>query len=273
MICKELKPTLQQIVALLKENTKRKMMKKTFLLLTVIFMGFGFGSNLANKAQSAYEKPIPLSPTLINQPRSAMPQPTPPANTSVAANTRKTTNDALPQKIDDETARSPVYQINSKHCTNHDGDASEGDEFVRHCKAYGNYFLHAAGFDRRVNYGIASTNSKSAFDVMLFPLETEAAAKFVRADLYDQKLGDYLEWRLDDKGKPYAVIVHASFYKNTGSAKTFLNPKNKVAEFVLLRGLAGYEDLKADLPTVNTPFNPDEQARMIAYKFWESKRK
>ena len=182
-------------------------------------------------------------------------------------------NESLPRKIDRETASSPVYPINSKQCTNHDRDASEGETFVRHCKAYGNYFLHASGFNRLVNYGIASTNPKDTFDVMLFPLETSDAAKYVRADLYDQKLGDYLEWRLDDKGKPYAVVVHAYFYKNMGSAKTFLNPKNKVAEFVLVRGLAGYEDLKTDLPTVNTPFNPDEQARMIAYKYWESHRK
>lgn len=192
---------------------------------------------------------------------------------SIGAASAQKANDASPQKINDETARSPVYPINSKHCTNHDGEGSEGDDFVRHCKAYGNYYLRASGFDYRVNYGIVSADPKVAYDVMLFPLETGAASKYARADLYDQKLGQTIEWRLDAGGKPYAVIVRASFYKNTGSSKTFLNPKNKVAEFVLVRGLAGFEDLKEDLPTAETPFNPDEQARMIAAKFWERKQK
>lgn len=180
-----------------------------------------------------------------------------------------TANEVLPRKISDDTAVSPVYKLNSKYCKNRDQDASEGEDFRRECKAYGNYVLGLSGSDYRVNYGIESNNPKINFLVMLFPLETGAAAKYVRADRYDQKLADKIEWLLNAQGKPYAIIVHASFYKNIGSAKTFANPANKVAEFVMLRGLAGYEKLNEDLPTVNTPYNPDEQARMIAAKYLE----
>lgn len=201
-------------------------------------------------------------------------EPTPPCRKPSAAAVQKSpTAESLPEKIDAATAVSPVYQINSKNCTNHNGEGSEGEDILRRCKGYGDYYLRASGFDYRINYGIESNNPKKNFLVMLFPLDAGAAAKYVRADLYDQKLADRIEWRLNTRGKPFAVIVRASFYKNIGSAKTFSIPKNKVAEFVFVRGLAGYEDLKEDLPTVNTAYNPDEQARMLAAKYLEKNRK
>ena len=51
------------------------------------------------------------------------------------------------------------------------------------------------------------------------------------------------------------------------------NPKNKAAEFVFVRGLAGYEDIKFDVPTASTAHNPDEQARYLAYKAFEKHAK
>lgn len=180
--------------------------------------------------------------------------------------------ESLPRRVDQETAVSPVYRINSRYCRNKDAeDGSEGEDFVRECKGYGGYVLRASGFDYRINYGIKSADPQKTFDVMLFPLEAGAAAEYVRADLYDQKLADTIEWRLDSHGKPFAVLVRAAFYKNTGSARTFLNPKNKVAEFIFVRGLAGYEDLKEDVPTAGTAYNPEEQARLIAQKYLEKR--
>ncbi len=108
---------------------------------------------------------------------------------------------------------------------------------------------------------------------MLFPLEEGAAAKYVRADLYDEKLAEQIEWRLDERGAPYAIIVRASFYKNTGSAKTFADPKNKAAEFIFVRGLKGFEDLQEDLPTTGTAYDPLEQARALAAEFLTRRRK
>ena len=227
-------------------------------LLTGAFLTFGGGLNEKSQAASAPDAPTTM-PTPVSRTKAKTP--------------KAQTKESLPEKIDNETAVSPVYKINSKNCANHDDEASEGMSFVRRCKGYGNYFLSASGSDYRVNYGIESSNKSKNFSVMLFPLETGEAAKYVRADLYDEKLGDKIEWRLDAQGKPFAIIVRASFYKNTGSAKTFSNPKNKVTEFVFVRGLAGYENLKEDLRTVNTPYNTDEQARMIAAEYLEKHRK
>lgn len=199
-------------------------------------------------------------------------EPTPPASESKTTNTNKSQpNKALPQEVDDETAHSPVYDINSRNCKNRDELGSEGEDFVRVCGGYGGYSLDIAGMDYRKNYSIASV--KKSFRVMLFPLEDGEAEKYVRADLYDEKLGDKIEWRLDQKGQPYAVIVRVFFYKNIGSAKTFKNPRHKVAEFLLVRGLAGYEDLKIDIPTTGTAYNPNEQARMLAAKYLEKHHK
>lgn len=181
-------------------------------------------------------------------------------------------DDALPRKSDEQTAVSPIYPINSKSCRQRDAMMTEGDEFYRECPGYGAYLLRATGSDYRINYGIVSKKPANAFEVMLFPLEDGAAAKYVRADLYDEKLLENIEWRLDKRGAPYAVIVRATFYKNIGSAKTFANPKNKAAEFVFVRGLAGYEDLKEDLPTVGTAYNSIEQARAIAAEFLARRR-
>lgn len=190
-----------------------------------------------------------------------------------AQSAASTANDALPRKSDDQTAVSPIYPINSKNCRRRDAMASEGDEFYRECSGYGDYLLRATGSDYRINYGIVSKNPSKAFEVMLFPLEEGAAERYVRADLYDEKLAEKIEWRLDERGAPYAIIVRAAFYKNTGSAKTFANPKNKAAEFVFVRGLAGFEDLKEDLPTTGTAYNPLEQARAIAADFLARRRK
>lgn len=194
------------------------------------------------------------------------------AKNSVAKTSSKTASQAvndesLPRKIDDQTAVSPIYQISSKNCRNRDSRASEGDDFYRECKGYGEYLLRATGSDYRINYGIVAKNPQSDFSVMLFPLGEGAASKYERADLYDEKLSDQIEWRLDEQGRPFAIIIRVSFYKNTGSAKTFSNLKNKRAEFIFVRGLAGFEDLKEDLPTVGTAYNPLEQARAIAAEF------
>lgn len=171
-----------------------------------------------------------------------------------------------------QTAESPVYPKNSPSCQKRDDQASEGDEFVRKCKAYGNYSLWASGFGEMINYRIRSNSSNSEFVSYLFPLESGDADKYRRADLYWQKLGSKIYWILDEKGKPFAFFVHAAFYKNKGKTKISITPKNKAAEFVLLRGLEGWRDIDTDFDAVGTAYNPDEWAKKIAYEIREKKR-
>ena len=228
------------------------MKRKTFLLFWLLCGAV----ILCHKAAAQNKKPIKGGAVKTSASKTSS------KNKSSAAQ-----NESLPRKINDQTAVSPVYAVNSKNCRNRDSNASEGDEFYRECKAYGDYILRATGSDYRINYGIVLTNPSDNFEVMLFPLEDGAAAKYERADLYDEKPADEIEWRLDAGGKPFAFIVRVAFYKNIGSAKTFNEPKNKRAEFIFLRGLAGFEHLKEDLPTDGTACNPLEQARMLAAEF------
>lgn len=163
----------------------------------------------------------------------------------------------------------PAINTVTNQCKNDDENTSEGDTFRRLCKGTANYSLVLYGSDYCINYGIE--NSAHDFITYLLPLDDDGeSSKYNRADKYDHKLSDKIEWRLAN-GKPFAVIVRVLFYKNTGSAKTFANPKNKAAEFVFVRGLKGFENLKYDLATVGTAYNPDEQARMLADKFFEEK--
>lgn len=178
-------------------------------------------------------------------------------------------DEAGPVQLDAEKAVSPIYSVSSPNCQEKDDQGSEGDEFVRKCPGYGNYSLWASGFDDQVNYRIESDDPKDEFFVMLFPLETDQAAAYVRADQFVQKLDGQIEWQLDPKGKPYAVIVRSAFYKNLGDVNRSVRPQNKVAEFLLVRGLSNHRDLQYDIPTTDTPYNPVEQARMLAYKALE----
>lgn len=163
----------------------------------------------------------------------------------------------------------PLYNVSSKSCKTDEAYLSEGDDYGKVCAGSGKYKLLISGFGTQINYGIGVP--KTDFSVYFFPLATGAAAKFERADLYKEKLVGQIEWRLAD-GVTFAAIVRAEFYKNTG-AKTAVNPKNKAGEFVFVRGLKGFEDLKEDLDAIQTAFNVQEQAHKIADEFYEQKKK
>lgn len=164
----------------------------------------------------------------------------------------------------------PVFTAASRECKTDDSYMSEGDELGKVCPGSGKYKLLLSGAAARVNYGIVVP--KTDFAVYLHPLEQGAAENFVRADLYDEKIGSQIEWRMAD-GVPFAVIVRMAFYKNTGRRKNFANPKSKAAEFIFVRGLRGFEDLQEDLTTTDTAYDAQEQAHKIADEFYEQKRK
>ena len=51
------------------------------------------------------------------------------------------------------------------------------------------------------------------------------------------------------------------------------NPKNKAAEFVFVRGLAGYEDIKFDVPTASTAHNPTSRPATWRTRLLKNTRK
>ncbi len=184
---------------------------------------------------------------------------------SAAANTSAQT-----KEIKFTSAFSPLPTLAAKNCKTDDAYLSEGDDFGKVCPGNGKYKLLISGFGSQINYG--AVIPKTDFAVYFFPLETGAAQKFERADLYREKIVGQIEWRLAD-GVPFAAVIRAQFYKNKGGAKAGKNSAVKVGEFVFVRGLKDFEDLQEDLETAQTAFNPIEQAHKIADEFYERKRK
>ena len=240
----------------------------TFVLSILTFVLFAAGCSALNRLSAVSEKKSSGGKTVSQTTDSADPSaanisPTPPIN---AANVKKTpAAELLPRKIDEDTAESPVYALTSKNCRR----VEATDDFIVKCKAYGDYILTATGYDDINHYSLEPKNAAAGFVIDLMPLAAGDAAKYQYNDKFVQKLGDKITWLLDDKGRPFAIFVHASFYKAGGGGKTFNNPKNKVAEFVFLRGLSASEDLDHDIQAVDTAYNPDEWARKVAYEILE----
>lgn len=245
-------------------------------LLTIIFLLIALGatgcdatSKIAaggKDANSANTSP-PADNQAGNQSVNVTIVPTPQSAKSANAS-KAPVKESLPRKIDADTAESPVYNFNSKNC-----ERLATDDFVYKCKAYGDYILTGGGYDGINNYSVEPKNADAGFVIDLIPLLEGDAKQYLRNEKFVQKLGDKITWLLDDKGKPFALFVHASFYKAAGGAKTFSNPKNKVAEFVFLRGLSVSEEMDHDIQAVDTAYNPDEWARKVAYEVLEKNKR
>ena len=246
---------------------------KKLLTIISLFLALGAaGCDAANKIATGSKdtNSTNVSPSVANQTdNQSVNAPTAPTPQTKSANVNKAPiKEPLPHKIDKDTAESPVYDFNSKNC-----ERQATDDFVYKCKAYGDYILSGGGYDGINNYSIEPKNADAGFFVDLLPLAEGDAKEYLRNEKFVQKLGDKIIWLLDDKGKPYALFVHASFYKAAGGAKTFGNPKNKVAEFVFLRGLSASEEMDHDIDAVDTAYNPDEGAKKIAYEVREKSQK
>jgi hypothetical protein len=259
------------------ENRKKNRIKamKNFIVPTILtFILFAAGCDSLTKPAAVSDGKTNINTAVSQTTNSAAPDaanvsPTPATNKNAAANVKKTPSaESLPRKIDKDTAESPVYAFNSKNC-----EREATDDFIYKCKAYGDYILTGGGYEGINNYSIEPKNQDAGFYVDLMPLSEGDAKEFLRNEKFVQKLGDKITWLLDDKGKPYAIFVHASFYKAAGGAKTFANPKNKVAEFVFLRGLSKSEEMDHDIDAVDTVYNPDEWAKKIAYEVREKSQK
>ena len=160
-------------------------------------------------------------------------------------------------------ATTQLYSKDDKACRNDDDYASEGESFVRLCPGMGRYRLEVRGDDPAApNYGIVTADRD--FSVYLHVDPEGDAGKYARADRYDEVLDRSIEWVVDDRGRPYAVIARARLYK-PGAAKATRKPLDAV---YLVRGLAGYEGLVIDLPeSAAGAYVPVEQARRAAAQF------
>jgi len=128
------------------------------------------------------------------------------------------------------------------------GEALQGDDMPLRCKGYG-------GYEIRIDYSAASSNlriqplgdkSDRAISLGMQPLD------------YDQKRK--IEWRLAN-GKPFAVIYRVVKSK-TEQPEEMWRSENRAGEFLVIKGLKGYEqiDLELDATTPNANVKAREMA-------------
>ncbi|MBD0373070.1 MAG: hypothetical protein ICV60_19675 [Pyrinomonadaceae bacterium] len=147
------------------------------------------------------------------------------------------------------TQFSSVYTDLNKQCRNAFKTVGEGQDMPLICKGYGGY---------RIGIGYSAASSHLSVETM----KGDAVVSVTPQPLsyYDNKK---VEWRMAD-GKPFAVIIRISLYKETGSIDMdTYSEKNKTGEVLLVKGLKGYEKIDFEVDVKTTP-NPNEKARQLA---------
>ena len=141
---------------------------------------------------------------------------------------------------------------------------SEGEDVPQLCRGYGGYWLYRTSAVYRVSLAIQDTSRK--FTLPVVAAEDEKAKALEGSCV--KRFGGKIEW-LVEGGKPFAFIVRVAYYKDTQDEQTVFNAKNKAGEYLFVRGLKGFEALRYDVSATNTAFNANEQARMLASRFYQ----
>ena len=114
-----------------------------------------------------------------------------------------------------------------------EGEA-QGDDTPLRCKGYG-------GFEIRIDFSAASSHlrvqptgdrTEESIDLAAQPLDYDARRK--------------IEWRLAD-GKPFALILRVEKSKEGVDPAEMWRPENKTGEFLLVKGLKGYEHISFEV--------------------------
>jgi hypothetical protein len=127
------------------------------------------------------------------------------------------------------------------------GENAEGQDMPLKCKGYG-------GYEVRIDYSAAS----SSLRVQPLGKSDQSISLGMQPLDYDQKRK--IEWRLAN-GKPFAVIYRVVKSK-TEQPEEMWRPENRAGEFLVIKGLKGYEqiDLELDATTPNANVKAREMA-------------
>jgi hypothetical protein len=128
------------------------------------------------------------------------------------------------------------------------GEDMQGQDMPLKCKGYG-------GYELRIDYSAAASNLRVQ---PLGDKNDQAIQMGMQPIDYDQTRK--VEWRLAD-GKPFAVIYRMVKSK-TEQPEEMWWPKNLAGEFLVIKGLKGFEqiDLELDAKTPNANIKAREMA-------------
>ena len=135
------------------------------------------------------------------------------------------------------------------------GENAEGQDMPLKCKGYG-------GYEVRIDYSAAS----SSLRVQPLGKSDQSISLGMQPLDYDQKRK--IEWRLAN-GKPFAVIYRVVKSK-TEQPEEMWRPENSAGEFLVIKGLRGYEQIDLELDA--TAPNANVKAREMADGAYVQKR-
>lgn len=153
---------------------------------------------------------------------------------------------------------SSLYTNLNTECKNAFRSVGEGQDMPLRCKGYGGYsvYIYYSAWGSHI-----AIQSKSKSD------DSPAIAS-QGLDYSDQK-GRKVEWRMAD-GKPFAVILRISNYRENPDGDNPFQDKFKTGESLIVKGLKGYEQIDFTLDAKSPDANV--KAREMADKAYSERR-
>lgn len=132
-------------------------------------------------------------------------------------------------------------------CETPKGQGEEGGHVSTYCEGYGGYRVHIFDTAKSLEITIQSENADESVSI---------ASQSLTFDNNKQ-----IEWRFKD-GKPFAVIMRVDQYR-MGNDGLIRYPVRKTGEFLIVKGLPGFEKIDYKINT-RTTTNENEKAREMA---------
>lgn len=126
---------------------------------------------------------------------------------------------------------SSAYTDLNKDCKDAFKDVGEGQDMPLRCKGYGGYYLY-----------IYYSAWASHINAQMLRNEDVSISLAMQELSYSDAKGRKVEWRMAD-GKPFAVILRVSHYKESTNGENPFDAKLKTGESLLVKGLKGYEHI------------------------------
>jgi hypothetical protein len=141
----------------------------------------------------------------------------------------------------------------NRDCQDAVGKETGGEDIPQKCKGYGRYYV----FIYYSAYGchIAIKNKDNEEMIYIAPEHFD----------FSRKKDSVVEWRLAD-GQPFAVIIKVARYHDSKAQEKGDNPfqpRYKIGDVVLVKGLAGYSRINFALNARSQP-DPLAKARALA---------
>ncbi len=144
---------------------------------------------------------------------------------------------------------SSVYTDLNTQCKNAFKSVGEGQDMPLKCKGYGGYFIY-------IYY------SAWASHIAINTSDNDGSPALASQHLsYSEEKGRKVEWRMAN-GKPFAVILRISKYRESDGTDNPFDEKYKTGEALLVKGLKG-QNIDFEVDVKSTP-NPNEKARQLA---------